>query len=71
MELLQHIVLFIREIPHSFSCQHIAVPLYGKRGEQSHIVFCKINSCESIVLAGKVMDIFSFTGQLKISMVNF
>lgn len=77
MELLQRVVLFIREIPRSFSCKHTAVTLYGKHGEQSHVVFCKINSCESIVLAGKIMAIFSFTllGNLKfllqISTVNF
>ena len=67
---LQHIVLFIKEIPHSSSCKHIAVTLYGKHREESHTVFCKINSCESIVLAGKVMAVFLFTGQFKISTAN-
>lgn len=59
MELLQHTVLFIREIPHS-SHVNIQQLLYGKHREQSRIVFCKINPCESIVLAGKVMAIFLF-----------
>lgn len=33
MELLQHIVLFIREILHSSSCKLTAVTLYGKHRE--------------------------------------
>lgn len=41
MELLLHMVLFIRKIPHYFSGKNTAVTLHSKHREQSHIVLPK------------------------------
>lgn len=72
MELLQHIVLFIRETPFLL-CKHPAARLHGKCREQSHTVFCKINPPESKVLAAKVMAMFLFAllDNWKLPTVNF
>lgn len=72
MELLQHIVLFIRETPFLL-CKHPAVRLHGKCREQSHTVLCKINPPESKVLAAKEMAMFSFAllDSWKLYTVNF
>lgn len=59
MELLQHIVDFIRETLF-LRCKHPAAHLPGKRREQSHTVLCRINPPESKVLAAKAMSMFSF-----------
>lgn len=72
MELLQHTVLFIREIAHSFSCKHTAATIWQTQRTVSYsLLQNKSLRKHSAGWKSNGHILVCFTGQFKNSTANF